>query len=206
MQAAIERLAQAAGQGSRLPAKIREDSAMLAAQLAVIQSATRCLKEFSAIPAPRLQLVDVSDLMARILQELDGPLRAAAPAVRSEVVLERDLPKVMADPELLHRVLHGLVLNGLEAMPEGGVLRVQTGRSEAGVAIGVSDSGRGWSPEELRRLFLDGNSKEPEGAGWGIAVVQAVVSDVRGYATVESAVGKGTRASIELPRAAAAGS
>jgi len=206
MQVATERVAKAAGQSPRLPAKIREDSATLLAQLAVVQSTARCLKEFAAIPAPRPQLVDVSDLMSRILQELDGPLKAAEPAIRCEALLERDLPKVMADPELLHRVLHGLVLNALEAMPEGGVLRVQTGRSDAGVAIGVSDSGRGWSQDEMRRLFVDGDSKEPEGAGWGIAVVQAVVSDVRGVASVESTPGKGTRVSIELPRAAAAGS
>jgi signal transduction histidine kinase len=202
MQAAVEHLTQSTD--SKDLDKIREDSATLASQLTNLQAMMRCLSEFSSIPPPQLQLVDLNELVSRMLQDVDPQLRTAVPPIRPEVLLERDVPKVMADPELLQRMLHGLVLNALDAMPEGGNLTVQTQRTESGAAlVSISDNGRGWSQEEMKELFIDGNLTEPEGAGWGIAIVQAVVSDIDGHVSVESAPGKGTKIRIELPKAGA---
>lgn len=202
MQGAVERLTHPTEQNSEHLDKVREDLATLVSQLTSLQAMLRCLNEFSSMPPPRLQLVDINELLCRLLQELDPQLRAAATPIRPEVLLERDVPKVMADSELLQSVLQGLVLNALDALPEGGVLKVHTQRTKNGAAlISISDNGRGWSREEMKELFVDGNLTEPEGAGWGIAIVQAVVSDIDGHVSVESSPGKGTQVRIELPKA-----
>lgn len=200
MQAAVEHLAQTAD--PRDLDTIREDSATLATQLTTLQTMMRCLNEFSSIPPPQLQLVDPNELVSRVIQETDPQLRSAVPPIRSEVLLDPEVPKVMADPELLQPMLQGLVLNALDAMPEGGNLTVQTQRTESGAAlVTIADNGRGWSQEEMKELFIGGNLAEAEGAGWGIAIVQAVVSDIDGHVAIESTPGKGTKIRIELPKA-----
>lgn len=200
MQSAVEHLAQTAA--SKDLDTIREDSATLETQLTTLQAMLRCLNEFSSIPPPQLQLVDLNELVSRLMREADPQLRTAVPPIRSEVLLDPEVPKVMADPDLLQSMLQGLVLNALDAMPEGGNLAVHTQRTESGAAlVTISDNGRGWSQAEMKELFIGGNLAEPEGAGWGIAIVQAVVSDIDGHVAIESAPGKGTKIRIELPKA-----
>jgi two-component system, NtrC family, nitrogen regulation sensor histidine kinase NtrY len=103
------------------------------------------------------------------------------------------------DPDLLHRALQNLVLNAIDAMPQGGELTLRTGAHGDHVEISVSDTGSGLTQEECGRLFTPYYTTKQQGTGLGLAIVQSVVSDHGGKISVESTQERGTTFRIELP-------
>jgi signal transduction histidine kinase len=120
------------------------------------------------------------------------------PPITSRLELETDLPAVPVDPEMLRRALRNLVLNALDAMPNGGALLIRTQRQDGKIAIEVADTGEGLTPEECERLFTPYYTTKHHGTGLGLAIVQSVVSDHKGTITVHSEPGQGTTFRIEL--------
>jgi signal transduction histidine kinase len=107
---------------------------------------------------------------------------------------------VSADPELLRRAVSNLVLNAIDAMPNGGELRASAAcRKNGATEIRISDSGSGLTPEECERLFTPYYTTKEYGTGLGLAIVQSVVADHRGKVSVESRPGAGATFIIELP-------
>jgi signal transduction histidine kinase len=89
-------------------------------------------------------------------------------------------------------------LNALDAMPQGGTLTIRTARHDNKVALEVSDTGEGLTPEEVDRLFTPYYTTKQHGTGLGLAIVQSVVSDHKGTITVHSEPGQGATFRIEL--------
>ena len=118
-------------------------------------------------------------------------------AVRTD--LAGALPEISADPDLLHRALQNLVLNAIDAMPQGGALTIRTATLGDRIEISVTDTGSGLTPEECGRLFTPYYTTKQHGTGLGLAIVQSVVSDHGGKISVESTKEKGTTFRIELP-------
>jgi signal transduction histidine kinase len=107
---------------------------------------------------------------------------------------------VEADAELLHRAISNLVLNALDAMPQGGKLTLRTRGEDGKVLIEVADTGSGLTAEECERIFTPYYTSKERGTGLGLAIVQSVVSDHGGRILVRSEPGRGTMFVIELPR------
>jgi PAS domain S-box-containing protein len=120
-----------------------------------------------------------------------------------EVIWEpdADLAPVAVMPDALRQVFLNLVLNALDAMPEGGQLRVSTERtrSPAGIRVVVADSGTGIAPAVLPHLFEAFYSTKSQGIGLGLFVSQNLVQQHGGRIEVESQPGVGTRFSVWLP-------
>jgi two-component system, NtrC family, nitrogen regulation sensor histidine kinase NtrY len=112
-------------------------------------------------------------------------------------------PTLSADAELLHRALSNLVLNAMDAMPDGGMLVIAAARAGDAARLSVSDSGAGLTPEECSRLFTPYYTTRQHGTGLGLAIVQSVIADHHGTITAESGENGGARFVIELPLAAA---
>ena len=116
--------------------------------------------------------------------------------------LDGTLPPIQADPVLMRRVFENLLLNAVDAMPQGGALSVRTRELRSTVQIEIADTGTGLMPEEAERLFTPYYTTKKHGTGLGLAIVQSVVSDHQGKIGVKSQPGQGTTFTIELPLAA----
>jgi two-component system sensor histidine kinase PilS (NtrC family) len=106
----------------------------------------------------------------------------------------------LADPDQITQVLWNLARNGLEAMPGGGVLRIEVLGSADDVVLRVRDEGRGMGRDEQRRLFEPFQSRSSMGTGLGLAIVYRIVREHRGDITVRSVPRRGTDVEVHLPR------
>jgi signal transduction histidine kinase len=174
----------------------REGSATLLAELANLKQIIARFSDFAKMPTPEMQAVDFNQLVAETLKFFGSQLAKAN--VRAEMRLDPALPRAQADPEQMSRVLRNLILNAIDAMPEGGTLTLRTQALPAGVRLEISDTGQGLTPEECERLFTPYYTTKTHGTGLGLAIVQSVISDHRGRISVESEKGKGSTFRIEL--------
>jgi len=99
----------------------------------------------------------------------------------------------------VHRAFSNLVLNAIQAMPDGGVLSITASSADGSVAIAVSDTGVG-IPDEMRgKRFSPLLTGKAKGTGLGLAVVKRIVDAHGGTITFESKKGKGTTFTVTLP-------
>ncbi len=183
----------------------RESTATLLAELGNLKAIVGRFSDFSKMPQPQLQAVNVNEIARQAVSLHDAQFRAdGRPPVTAKLELDDSLAPVDADPDLLHRALSNLVLNALDAMPEGGTITVRTSATPEHVRIEVSDTGSGLTREECERLFTPYYTTKRHGTGLGLAIVQSVVSDHGGSITVDSTPGKGTTFRIDLPRTSSA--
>jgi signal transduction histidine kinase len=170
--------------------------------LANLNTVVGRFSDFARMPAPQLESVPANDLVQRSLQlfraQIDAPDR---PRITVAVELDATMPAVRADAEQLGRALQNLLLNAIDAMPDGGHLTVRTIRSSGSVRFEVSDTGAGLTEEERSRLFTPYYTTKQHGTGLGLAIVQSVVADHGGRIWVDSAPGRGATFQIELPTA-----
>jgi signal transduction histidine kinase len=197
----------------------RESTATLLAELGNLKQIIGRFSDFSKMPQPQIQPVNVNDIVRHVLALHEAQFsgnsvaRVSDPgqdrgsktrATQVVLALEDSLAPLDADPDLLHRALSNLVLNALDAMPEGGTLTVRTSAAGDHVRIEISDTGSGLTKEECERLFTPYYTTKVHGTGLGLAIVQSVISDHHGSITVDSTPGKGTTFRIDLPRRSSA--
>ena len=154
-------------------------------------------------PIPNVAPVDLNVLVDDVV-ELTRPRWRDEALARGACIHMRvdhgDIPPVIGDPAALREVLLNLVINAVEAMPQGGGLTVRTWSDEMGLHCSVSDTGIGMSPEVRRRTFEPFfTTKGPKTRGLGLAVNHGIVTRHRGTLTIDSMEGVGTSAVVWLP-------
>jgi two-component system nitrogen regulation sensor histidine kinase NtrY len=178
----------------------RESTATLAAELSNLKTIISRFSDFSKMPPPQLEPVNVNETVRQVLKLFDAQFKSTQTAVvHPQVILDETLNPIAADPEQLKRALQNLVLNALDAMPSGGTLTLRTQRQNGKVQIEVSDTGTGLTSEECERLFTPYYTSKRHGTGLGLAIVQSVVSDHGGKISVTSQPGRGSTFRVELP-------
>jgi len=202
LQLTVENLVRARHQSpEQFEEVFRESSRTLLAEISNLKAIIGRFSEFSKMPQPQLQQVQVNDVIRGVAQlfraQLEAPGRAR---IHCELQLDQRIEPVEADPELLHRAISNLVLNAMDAMPHGGTLTLRTRSEDNKVMIDVADTGSGLTTEECERIFTPYYTSKQHGTGLGLAIVQSVVSDHGGRICVESPPGRGTTFVIELPR------
>jgi two-component system, NtrC family, nitrogen regulation sensor histidine kinase NtrY len=181
----------------------RESTATLGAEIANLKTIIGRFSDFSKMPKPQLERIDAKDVMERVRALYEPTAGKGDTAIRFAVEVA-DVPMPMdGDPELLHRALSNLVLNAMDAMPEGGVLTLAAEPRGERIELRVADTGEGLTPEECERLFAPYYTTKQHGTGLGLAIVQSVVADHAGTIAVESRTGGGTAFILTLPRAQA---
>jgi signal transduction histidine kinase len=161
---------------------------------------SRLLTEFLDLARPRAgvrELVHLGRLVDEVLDLEQGS------AAATTVVIERDLASdcvLLGEPEKLKQVVINLVMNSLDAMKEGGVLRVRACCEGEQVRLDVEDTGTGIEPAALAQVFDPFFTTKEAGTGLGLSIVRKIVDQHRGEVRIESEYGLGTRATVLLPR------
>ncbi len=142
---------------------------------------------------------DVGTLLERVLTLS----RKQCQERRVEVVWRsaEDLPPLMLVPNRMQQVFLNLILNALDAMPDGGRLQVSATCSSQpdGVRVSFTDSGLGIAPDLLPQIFEPFYSTKADGLGLGLFISQNIVEEHRGCIEVESRLGEGTTFAVWLP-------
>jgi len=125
--------------------------------------------------------------------------QAAQANVQIEVIAADSLPPVMMDAEQMKQALLNLLLNGIEAMPEGGRLTISADQRDKELMIAVRDTGRGIDPAVRDKLFSPFVTTKARGTGLGLAIANRLVSQQSGRITAEDAGGGGAVFQIRLP-------
>jgi signal transduction histidine kinase len=143
---------------------------------------------------------DMNQMVQRVMTlarpELDSH------GIRHEVGLEPELPRVVVHPDAIQQVLANLVYNAIDAMPDGGTLRLTTRADAEAVEVVVEDTGSGISEENLPHIFEAFYTTKPgvRGIGLGLFVSEGIIRGHRGRLLVESKKGAGSRFTVQLPR------
>ena len=201
LQLTVENLIRARTQNpEQFEEVFRESSATLLAEIANLKGIIGRFSEFSKMPQPQLQRVNVNEVLRGVEQLFHAQFNAPEkPAIQCCLEMDESLGPIAADPELLHRAISNLVLNAMDAMPQGGRLSLLSRREPQKVVIEVADTGTGLTPEECARIFTPYYTSKQHGSGLGLAIVQSVISDHGGTIAVRSEPGKGTAFVMELP-------
>jgi signal transduction histidine kinase len=180
----------------------RECTATLSAEIANLKTIIARFSDFSKLPKPELERIDAKHVLERVRSLYEGAQTREARIDFAMNVADSPMP-LMVDPELLHRALSNLVLNAMDAVPNGGTLTLSAQPSADKIEIRVADTGEGLTPEECERLFTPYYTTKQHGTGLGLAIVQSVVADHNGTIAIESHAGSGATFIITLPKATA---
>ncbi len=115
--------------------------------------------------------------------------------------LSQDLRDITADPAQMTQVLVNIIVNAIQAMPDGGQLTIQTKSTQKHVSLIVEDTGMGMEKKVLKQIFLPFFTTKDvgKGTGLGMSVVHGIITSHGGTIHVDSRVGQGTRFEIQLP-------
>jgi signal transduction histidine kinase len=162
-------------------------------------------KEFDLCELARHRATLLSALAARsgveIVINVGSPVRQPGSGVSEH----HEKIKIEGDEDRISQVLDNVMQNALEAMPDGGTLKVtcETSSQQKGLSFGrlvIEDTGHGITPEGRDHIFEPFYTGRDEGTGLGLAIAREIIEAHAGSITFESLSGGGTRFLIELPR------
>jgi len=154
------------------------------------------LIDFTRTKVPQVRSVTVKELISQSLGKCVVP-----EGVTLQLEIPDTLPMVNVDPHQMGQVFQNLITNGIQAMPEGGLLTIQAkeDREDGTVEISVTDTGVGIKPENMAKIFQPLFTTKARGIGLGLIVSKNLVEANGGRIGVESELGKGTTFTVVLP-------
>lgn len=145
---------------------------------------------------PQPESVALAGLLRQVLRKCDIP-----PAVSVRLEIPEALPALRIDPGQMHQVFWNLIVNAVEAMPDGGTLDIAAVEDPAAktVTVGFKDSGRGIPLEDRAKLFQPMFTTKARRVGLGLVVVKNLTQANGGSVGMESETGRGSTFFVTLP-------
>jgi two-component system, NtrC family, sensor kinase len=177
---------------------IRKYLSMVYAETIRVSRTLTDLLAFSRKARPQFQPVNLNEVIDETISLIGNQMLLQQ--ITIEPHLDGGLQPVLADRGQMKQVLVNLFLNAQEAMPQGGVLTVETRNARRNVRMRVADQGRGIPKESLPHIFepFFTTKKNCAGAGLGLSVVYGIIRDHKGTIKVDSVPGQGTTFTIFL--------
>jgi signal transduction histidine kinase len=176
----------------------KEILAEMMLQLERINNAINDLLSYARPTPPQFEHASVNEIIQKSMTLLSQQFKGKN--ITIETLLPKEAIIIPADPKQLQQVFWNIFLNGIQAMDNGGILRVAVEEHNTTVVIGIADSGKGIPHGNLDRIFKPFFTTKHKGTGLGLSISRRIIEQHRGMITVESVVGKGTTVSLILPK------
>ncbi len=165
-----------------------------------VQRLNSIVEQFLSLARPleiKPEELRIQDVLKELATLSEGDARQSK--VRIQVMASPDLPPLRLDRNYLKQLLLNLILNGVQAMPQGGTLTLEAKTSRSNFFITVTDTGVGIPLENLSRIFEPYFTTKTNGSGLGLAIARRIVEAHGGTITVSSEPDRGCRFQISLP-------
>jgi len=178
--------------------EVREYIKVIAGEIKRLEDLVKNLSRFVKPPTMRLETLDLNDVLNRVLNLVKIEARDQG----IEIVRRFGrIPPTLGDMAQLQQAFLNLIINAIEAMPQGGKLTVTTRWDEPHnlIKASISDTGVGMHPEEQDRVFEFYYTTKENGTGMGLPIALKIIKDHGGDIDLESQVGVGTTFTVILP-------
>lgn len=166
-------------------------------QLSRIELAVRDLLTFARPSDPTLARSDANPIVERALRLVHPAAQKRRITVETE--LDSDLRPVWVDAEMMGQAVVNLVMNAVQATPDGGLVTVVTRSAAAGIELAIRDTGPGIVEERREKIFKPFFTTKHQGTGLGLSITREIIHRHGGTIRVDSEPGQGTTFTIILP-------
>ncbi|MDA8171301.1 MAG: ATP-binding protein [Nitrospiraceae bacterium] len=161
-----------------------------------IAEIVRQLSSLSKVAPPELKKVNVNRILGQALDLMKYDKRAQQISFRDEF---EETAEVVTDENQISQVFINLILNAVDAMPEGGTLTVRSKALVGRVAVEIEDTGIGISKEDMPRIFDPFFTTKEKGTGLGLSVSYGIMRSLGGELQVDSKPGGGSKFTVIIP-------
>ncbi|HTY24404.1 MAG TPA: ATP-binding protein [Desulfomonilaceae bacterium] len=177
--------------------RIRKLSGVIVEEASSLSNILTDFLEFARPRSPSLRNIDVSEVIARVRNNLDQEIQSRH-IVWEDTNLEAVDASVQGDPELLYRAFLNVAINAFEAMENGGKFAINISTQDSMVRVDFADSGHGINEADLPKIFTPFFTTHEMGTGLGLSVVHNIITAHGGEINVKSEAGHGAVFTILL--------
>lgn len=191
------------GQELKNSSKIKEDISVISEDISSMEKIVNNFLDFARPPEPRLREGNISQVLEAVINLLRP--KASAQNVEIKKDIASVLPEIKLDKGQIRQAILNIMLNAIEAMPQGGILEISVEEKKTGrklkdkVEIKFQDTGQGIDPSIKKKLFEPFFTTKEKGTGLGLFITSRIIQAHRGIIDIESQPGKGTVVTIGLP-------
>ena len=147
---------------------------------------------------PNLTERRITDVLEKILNNMASELEACG--CRVERQYDDTLPAVPMDADMLYQAFLNILINAMQAMPDGGTIRVGTRGQDDAVAVWIEDEGQGLPVEGQQKIWDPFFTTKDSGTGLGLGIVRKTIEAHQGEVRIENRSEGGARVVVRLPR------
>ncbi|MBU2541841.1 MAG: hypothetical protein KJ593_08080 [Candidatus Omnitrophica bacterium] len=178
---------------SEFIAKFRK---IVGAEVDKIDNIVQQLLDFAKPAPPKLRKCDIQQLLDEILILLSNAL------LKHKIKLAKEYktqdPQIQVDSNQLKQAFLNIILNAIEAMPNGGILTVTTKQQNSELIVAIKDTGKGISKESLPHIFDPFYTTSDKGTGLGLSITHGIITEHGGRLEIKSKVGMGSKVEVKL--------
>ncbi len=165
-----------------------------------VRRVNEIIEQFLTLSRPfqlNLKTSSLQDLLRNLITLFEE--EASSQGISLQTGMRDELSLIKMDSEKLTQALINIMKNGMQAMEQGGILRIETYPFKDRVDVVISDSGFGIPPDQMEKIFNYYYTTKEKGVGLGLPIAHRIIEAHGGQLKVESKVGSGTKVTISLP-------
>jgi two-component system sensor histidine kinase HydH len=147
--------------------------------------------------SPNLSVCRVEEVVEKNLTFLDSQIKNQGYTIRTQ--FQNHLPEIMADSSMLYQSFLNILINAMQAMPEGGTISIEIGASDSVVRLFFDDQGPGIPAHVMDKIWDPFFTTKEKGTGLGLGIVKNIIESHGGSIQIMNLMPRGTRVVVELP-------
>lgn len=174
-------------------------SSIIVEETSRLDGIVREFLDFARPNDPRMEPVRLNNLVERVARFMQPEFEKKS--VETELILEPELPEIPLDQEQIYQVLLNMIINSIQAMPDGGkiTLRTRVNPGDKSIELIVADNGMGMNADKINQIFTPFFTDKNRGSGLGLAIAKNIIDKHEGRIEVSSQEGEGSQFTIIFP-------